>query len=345
MKTGKTLTQLAIELERQQESKRDFVADTRRLYMDPVSNDLEIEGMDETFPVKQNAHRQIGEWAKIPAQYYDRMPADLRAVNVNHWMKNDPAKRMVRTMDGDVRAMMSDRYRALDNFDLATAVLPELQKVPEMQIISTELTESRMYIKALFPRIEGDVGLNDPVQSGIVISNSEIGKGSLRVEPLVYRLVCLNGMISGYSQKKYHIGKAIGMDGEASEIYRDETVQQNDKAFWMAVQDTVRAAVDQSGFDKIVAEMKRTKGMLMEADPVTVIERAAKKFSLTEGEGKSVLTHLIEGGDLNGFGLLNALTRTSQDVEDYDRATEFERMGGQIIELNRSQWTELSAAA
>lgn len=316
--------------------------------MDPNDGKLQLDLADnaqEHFEVKHNAHRQIADWAKIPAAYYDRMPTDLRAVNVNHWLNNEPGQRMVRTLDGQVRAFMSDRYRVLDNFDLATAILPILQEVPDMDVISTELTENRMYIKALFPRIEREVKRGDVVQSGVVISNSEVGKGSLRVEPLVYRLVCLNGMISNISQKKYHIGKAAGEADAAMEIYRDETLQADDRAFWLKVQDTVRASVDHVQFNKIVDDMARTVDLGFEVGPQEVIERTAKKFSLTDGESQSVLTHLIEGGDLNGFGLLNALTRTSQDVEDYDRATEFERMGGQIIELNPSQWSEIAAAA
>lgn len=338
-----------MELDRQSKAKRDFVADSRKLYMDPATNSLELDlssgstEFEEVFEVKQNAHRQIAEWAKIPAAYYDRMPNDLRAVNVNHWLNKEPGQRMVRTLDNQVRAFMSDRYRVLDNYDLAQAVLPVLSEQQDMEVISCELTESRMYIKALFPRIEREVKKGDVVQSGVVISNSEIGKGSLRVEPLVYRLVCLNGMISNISQRKYHVGKASGIEDAAQEIYRDETLEADDRAFWMKVQDTVRASVDASQFDKIIAAMARTSEMGFEIDPMAVVERTQKHFSMTDGESKNVLTHLISGGDLSGFGLLNAITRTSQDLEDYDRATEFERMGGQIIELDQKQWSQLAA--
>jgi hypothetical protein len=33
-------------------------------------------------------------------------------------------------------------------------------------------------------------------------------------------------------------------------------------------------------------------------------------------------------GDLSAYGLVNAVTYYSDDVEDYDRATEFEALGG-----------------
>ena len=42
--------------------------------------------------------------------------------------------------------------------------------------------------------------------------------------------------------------------------------------------------------------------------------------------------------------LMQAVTRASQDVEDYDRASELEQLGGQIIELAPSQWKTIAEA-
>lgn len=346
MKQGKTLTQLAVELERQQNSKKDYVADTRMLAM---NNDGQMEvrmpGNVVALNIRQNAHNQMAEWAKIPKPYYDRMPNDLRAHNVNYWLEKNPAKRLVRALDGSARAFLSDRYRPLDNFDLAEAVLPILAETPDMRVESSEITENRMYIKALFPRLEREVTAGDIVQSGVVISNSETGHGSLKVEPLVFRLSCLNGLISNIATRKHHVGKSVGAEGDAFEIYRPETMAADDRAFWMKVQDTVRASVSEAGFDHIVEEMRRTNTMMITGDPVAVVERVQKRFGMTDKERGGVLNHLIQGGSMTAYGLLNALTRTSQDIEDYDRATDFERMGGQIIELKREEWTALAQAA
>jgi hypothetical protein len=49
--------------------------------------------------------------------------------------------------------------------------------------------------------------------------------------------------------------------------------------------------------------------------------------------------------DLSAYGLVNAVTHFSQDVEDYDRATEFEALGGKLIELALGDWKELAHAA
>jgi hypothetical protein len=57
------------------------------------------------------------------------------------------------------------------------------------------------------------------------------------------------------------------------------------------------------------------------------------------------MRHLIEGGDLSKYGLHSAITRAAQDVESYDRASDLERVGGQVIELGRGEWKVLAEAA
>lgn len=235
MKTGKTLTELAMELERQSTAKKDFIASTAALEMTNTGElALESNTTFDEFPITDHAHSQIAARLDIPAKYYNRMrsgaPA-LLAANVNDWFHSNPERRMIRTLNGQARAFLSDRYHRLDNFDLAEAVLPILAEMGEgIRIVSTELTDSRMYIKVINERLELEVKKGDVVQAGIAISNSEVGLGALKVEPLIYRLVCENGMIAqDYSKKRYHVGRNA-QEGEAYELFRDETLKADDRA-------------------------------------------------------------------------------------------------------------------
>ena len=93
------------------------------------------------------------------------------------------------------------------------------------------------------------------------------------MEPLVYRLVCKNGLIcKDYAQKKYHVGRQVVGAEEAYEIYSDETLKQDDKAFFMKVQDTVRCAVDEARFQMTVDKLKESMQIPMEHDPVKEVE-------------------------------------------------------------------------
>lgn len=348
MKTGKTLTELAMELERQSQARKDYIADTRVLEMTPTAELTLANESFQEFPITDHAHSQIAARLDIPTKYYNRMRTEapnLLAANVNEWFHSKPERRMVRTLDGNIRAFLSERYRRLDNFELAQAVLPVLAEMGEgVQIVSSEMTQTRMYIKAINRRLELEVNKGDVVQAGICISNSEVGLGSLKVEPLVFRLICLNGMIAqDYSTKKYHVGR-IASEGEAYELYSNETLKADDKAFYLKVQDTVRAAVDIAKFAQIVNRMKEATEQRIEGNPVAAVEVLSEKFGYSNEEKSGVLTHLIRGGDLSAYGLLNAITRTSQDLEDYDRATELERDGSRVLSLPAPTWKAITLA-
>ena len=342
MKQGLSLTDLAQELERRQNQKADFVADTRQLVM--TSNGTSTLEVADTggFGVRDMAHRQIGERLGIPRKFYERLRSEhphLLDENVNTLFRERPEKRMVRTLDGHARAFLSDRYRRLDDFDLAEAILPVLNEQPEMRIESCQLTETRMYIKALFPRIEGEVKVGEAVQAGVVIQNSEVGHGMLSVSPLVFTLICSNGMIvPEFGTQRRHVGRRIEMGEEATQLYRDETLAADDRALLMKVADVVRACTDEAAFRDITLRLRDLASTEPMADPVGGVERLANHYELAEEESNGVLRHLIEGGDLTAYGALNAITRHAQDVDSYDRSTDLERTGGRFLDLTRDQW-------
>ena len=117
-----TIDQLAAEIMRLQESKADYVVDTRRMSFvtmptptyDERSGIIGTDGTTQSLltfdadggtaggPINEFAHRQIREWAGIPAKYYDRMRAEatgLLDTNVSHWLydeNRDRHTRMVR---------------------------------------------------------------------------------------------------------------------------------------------------------------------------------------------------------------------------------------------------------
>ncbi len=315
MRQGRDIYELAGELERQQKSKKDYIADTRALEMSDDGSWL--AGLNgHSCDISRLAHEQIGQRLGIPKKYYDKMmekSPGLLARNVNHWFSNTPERRMVRTMDDRVRAFLSERYRPLDNLDMAEAVLPAIKNMG-CRIISAELTDKRLYIKAVTERITAEVRTGDVVQAGIVVSNSEVGCGSVKVEPLIYRLVCSNGMIvPDYSLKKYHVGRGYGGD-DVQEFFRDETRLADDKAFWMKVRDVVSGSLRQEVFEKIVGRMRKAAGREITGDPIKVVEVTKTRFGLNENEKGQVLRHLIASGDLTAYGLSSAVTRTSQDI-------------------------------
>lgn len=152
-------------------------------------------------------------------------------------------------------------------------------------------------------------------------------------------------MISGTSMKKYHVGAAQKYNEESETVFSEETRKKIHTALAGQIGDVVKAACNEAEFNQRINELKAaTENKMGDAIPAT-LEVVRQKYGFTEDEKDSVLKHLIEGADLSQYGLANAVTRTASDIEDYDRATEFERTGGKIIELSHAAWDVIREAA
>lgn len=354
MKSGRTLLSLAQELQRQLDTKKDLVVPSafmRHETSEQGNTRLVVEEArgPASYGVMPLARRQLADKLGIPYAYFERMREDqpeLLDHNVNTWLKSEREHRLLRTLDGNVRAVLSDRYRRLDNYDLAEHVLPILQGLPDIVFESVELTETRMYIKCVTPRLKFEMAPGDIVQAGIVISNSEVGQGTLSVQPLLFRLVCRNGLIvADRALRKTHAGRSLAQQEEGVTVYQDDTLQADDKAFFLKVRDIVQAAVSEVTFRQAAEKMRQTMGIPLAGDPVQAVQVLAQRYTLNDTERSGVLRHLVTGADLSGYGLINAVTHYSHEVEDYDRATEFELLGGKLMELSKQEWKVLAEAA
>jgi len=356
MKTGITIQEMTSEILRQNNAKSDYIVDTRRLEMETsgagvVMKMLDDNGTDviEPLDVNQTAHRQIGTHLKIPAAYYDRMlesNSELLAQNANSWFHREPSQRMVRTLDGSARAFLSNRYRRIDNREILEAVLPALSKIQDARFESCQITESRMYVKVINPRLETEVTVGDIVQAGVIITNSEVGHGAVSIQPLILRLVCMNGMVvNDASARKHHVGRVNSAD-ENFLLYSDSTLAADDRAFMLKIQDTVESAVDEARFNHVVDLMRDAIGAKMATSNIpAVVKLASRDFGLTDSEGEGVLNRFIIDNNFTLYGLSNAVTRYSQDIESYDRATDLESIGYDILTMGRQRWNRLNQAA
>jgi hypothetical protein len=233
----------------------------------------------------------------------------------------------------------------IDNFDVLSAALPTLTQRKDVQFMSQQVTEDRLYLKVITPRLNFEVKKGDIVQGGIVLSNSEVGAGSIKIEPFFYRLVCTNGMISEEAaMRRYHVGRATAEVEHAFEVFKDDPLLADDRAFMLKMRDSIEAAFQQQRFERLLQPMLESTERRIEKPIDKVIEVVTKKYSFTESEGGSILNLLAAGGDLTQWGLANAVTAMANEEKNYERATDFERLGGQIVALPTSEWRELAAA-
>ena len=364
MKSGMSIDGLTALIARQNEQKVDYLVPMGSIHL-TETGEMWL-GSYGTFSVTKHAHRQIAKAIKIPLQYYWRMldeSPDLLAKNINFWFHTSGRmnkKRMIRTLDGRVRAFLSDRYRPLDHADLVETLFPSLSSAGA-EIESCAVTNAHFYLKAVVSGIQEEIGppegyvwghgntMIDIVQPGVVVSNSEIGKGFLRVCPAIHTVACTNlAIYSDVSWEnpaliKRHIGRRLKQrGGEKYGYICDETMRSSDAATWARVSDIAVAAMDGSAFRDTVKKLRRARGHRI-IDLVRTVENLSECHRLSKTEQESILGYWEGNGDCSRYGLHSAITRASADVESYDRATELESLGGEVIELAPSDWEQIAA--
>lgn len=358
MKTGKTLTQLAQQLEDIRENAKDYMVPTAKLAMNNRAELVFQNGTEKILTPSAYAHGQVAQYSGVPKAYYDKLKSEngeLLALNVNHGLSkqheaggrgNIAETRMVRAYKDQVRAVLSSSYRRLDSYDMCQSVLPILVD-NQFEVVSSEITDTRLYIKALTPKVTTEIKKGDVVQFGLVISNSDVGAGSVRVEPLIYRLVCANGLISSSAMRKFHVGKNMAGD-DVMELMSAETLSLTDKAFWAQVHDLVLASMKPEMFEVQVNRLREAADVKIKNFDIPQVVELAMKATGTQGEGvkNNIINYLANGADgagLTKYGLINGYTfAAQQDAVSYDQSIELERSASKILDLNPNQWNRIA---
>lgn len=327
------LDQLVQELERRKDNSRDVVVDSEDIWVSPADADIQLgmrtNGSSEDFLLNQWAHRQLAEKTGIPFKYYQRVQkagkAQLLADNVNAWMR-EKERRLIRIQDNKVRAILSDRYRPLDDFDFLCCALEEFKEYKEeVNIVRCDLTEQHLYLKVVLPHSEQEIREDDRVVPGVILSNSEVGAGSFKIEPFAVRLICTNGLIGEVVVRQVHIGERKGV----GDFWSDATLQKKDDVFWSEIKDVIRATLRLESFEKWFASFRQASFEKIES-PATALEAVGIKLKMSATKRLALVDHFINQGEATQWGLGNAVSRLAQDEDQPEDQIEFERLANQI---------------
>lgn len=172
-----------------------------------------------------------------------------------------------------------------------------------------------------------------------------MGCGTLSVQPLIFRLVCRNGLIaSDHALRKMHVGRAVNTEAESTQVFRDDTLAAHDRAFFLKVRDVVEAAVSETTFSPARAEAAEDADIRRTGDPVRSVEVLANRYAVNDTERAGVMRHLIVEGDLSAYGngqRRHALLAERPRLRPCHRA----RGAGRQADLAPGDWKELARTA
>ncbi len=330
------------ELERQKETSLDMIVDSRSLKAAPDGEtvvELEIPEHGR-FPLTPWAHLQVAEKLGIPKRYYDRMitagKAELLADNINAWL-GEKDRRLLRVLDGQIRAVLSDRYRIMDNYDLLYLSMEEFRKKETVEIYKAEVTETMLYLKAIDRTLTAEITRGDIIYGGLIIRNSEVGASAFRVETFILRKICSNGLIGEHSLKKVHLGKQTLEIGEID--WSDETRELEDKALWAKARDIIRLTFDNSIFSSWVKKMRESTEIAIEK-PTKAVNNVARLASLSEEQRDDLLAYFSEH---TKYGLVNAVTSLARETKNVDEQIRLEGFGGKLLNAPDKEFEQMVA--
>ena len=254
-------------------------------------------------------------------------PLKIKILNELATVYRDNANHLIRMKGEVIRAILSAQYSQFDNvqfIDIVAEAVSTMGIEPKVQRYTLD-DDLRSYI--VFPAItfapdpQARNGNNGGLHPALYISNSERGGGATKVTGAVYRSICSNGMIYGWSeqdtfkiQHRYHSQAMMGAlvaDGIAQALKMSEEATMK----FIASQDKKVSSVNLGG---IVNGWAEKYGITVEA----------KENWLSAITNESLVNGRM--GDVRLFDVINAATFVAQ-MQDGVMVEKIERMAGDIL--------------
>lgn len=348
----RTLVDIEADLEHQSTRRQDYVVDAIFVKLLPrpaetgpphlVIGSRKGYELAAVRPTKL-CHAQLAFRAGIPLAYYKRMlrgAPQLLTDNVNHWISRSGQSYFCRLLDGRARAFLSSRYRPLDHLELVQAVRRMADANSGVfESVSGGITETRMYLKLICAGMTDDVAGNS-IQAGVLVSNSEVGVGSLRVDTLV--LADGNAIILGGIQHR-HIGKNVSpapigqwnlglLDG----CVLSKPERHDDKMFWRQVELELLESTAKERFASAIS-LCRTCALRPGTTPSHLIDALSIRLDLTQSERDAAKEMVGESDATTQYEMALCISRIARTALP-DRALKLARLAGDVLLLPDRDW-------
>ena len=370
--SNKSLTQLMQQVQDQAARKADFLTPTNDLQKvtDPDTKRpalvIEAKGGEPTrhLDINSVAFQQLAAHCDIETRtarrLQDHYPAEFDTLINAHFQK-EPKRKMLRTFldtdetNGTARALLSDRFKCFDNDNMIQTILPPLmENAAQLQVVNAKISDSKLYMR-FKSLVHTGAGANvaDVMALGVGFSNSETGQGSVTAYQLFWTLACLNGMQTENKTRSSHITSA--RDSDDWGLLSGEAQEADNRALNLKLRDLVEAYSSREMFDEVLGKMKAAAAETIEGEysVADTVQNLGTVMRLTKKETSNVLDGLMSTIGQAGYEndrplsratLINAITAVA-NTSDIDHSDDWQKRGGQLLEMNARDWNRIKAAA
>ena len=374
---NQSLAALLRQVQDQAARKQDYTAPTNQLQVvtaaDPAATgsgsanrtSVILEGAGgvptQTLQANPVAFDQLAVKAGLDVRTARRLQSDYPDVldlALNRIHGQEPRSAMLRTFDngdgrGELRAVVSDKFKTFDHPDLLESVLPVLiESDAEWQIVSADITDKRLYARFKSLAITGHgAAVGDLMAQGVSVSNSETGHGSVSVAQLVWTLLCLNGMQTANKNRTAHLTSSRS-DGDTWAMLTDESKRLDNAALSSKLRDITANYASREMFESVLEQFRSAAGDLVQNGmpaAQAAVEALGGVLKLSRAETSSVLDGLMltiqqdgyRGQPLSRATMVNAVTASAHQA-DADSVTDWQVLGGKVLDLPANQWAAIA---
>jgi hypothetical protein len=330
-KLQKILDQLNAEVEK----KKDFMIHPQDLRMNKSGL---LVSRDRT-----TVNHNITDWAlgqvasklnaNLPIRYLRNCPPELQAVNVNHWLQQFDYEKhgewMLRTHTGNlgngmIRGVLSEKYSPFDDheiMDILNQLFGKAVNADDIDIKMWYRDDKGFHLRLIFNDLTTSVGtLEDGTPDihkvGLHIENSEVGAKSLRITPLIWRLVCSNGLM----------GWGVNKD---MEIFTQRHIYLKPHEMYARVAEAIGNALKVG--DTVIEKLVQAKETPV-VNPLEIIAKLSEKNKYSKEFTEKTQGKFLEEEGNTAFHVIQAFTRACQEVSSKDRQVEIEADASKMLD-------------
>lgn len=297
-----------------------------------------FEGNDYT--IHKNALGQFGDKFGIPQRYVHNLNQTdwgrnlLKDILTEHRSHIERDRVLFRTVGGQLRGVLSDRYRRLNSEQIYEQFINASNNLGAT-IYDVAYTDTKSYISTIIPKVfEIPTENNGNVYSvfGARISNSDFGDGALEVRAFQMNVVCMNGMVSESTLKQIHLGKKL----PDNMVFSEQTYKLDTRAMASAVNDIITNTLSS---DRIIETVSKIKKASSEEIDISKAIVKLPKMGMLKEEIQEVNDMLIANnyedgvqGKATKWKLSQAITSVSNS-KDARRKEELNELAGKLISL------------
>ena len=291
-----------------------------------------------------NGLHQATDRAGIPWSYVDRIRIlkddktrkddnwgpRLLAENLSALYGHSDKKVLLRSIEGQVRAFLSNSFKRLDSGPLIDAfaqVVQEVGAIPYEGYVS----DTKIGLQAIVPKVYEPI--KDEIMAyGVSFENSDFGNGALNVAVFLLRLRSMAGMIGPDKLRKVHLGKRL----DEETFWSDETSKLDIATVCSGVKDLVRNSLSPERieamqlliYESSLESINEGRGKLSLEELKKYLTKAEVDRVMAKFNEADIVT-LPPGNSL--WRMSNAVAWLAGEEADSERKLELQKAAGRVL--------------